>query len=191
MDYPVSFKVDKVTKLEGNWYWELDNIQYVLSFYRGKEKIPRRRVIFCEESWKKFKDFIGIFGVEHFKETFAKGNKKLFINSDGHLEFWKHSHNHRGDIHRILKHDEIMRLGKEIGCDTSDIHVHHKNHTKLDNRMENLEVIHKDEHAQRHGHPTWAILLDEWAKEEERKAKEESDRMDGVLDLFKDKSSLT
>ena len=36
-------------------------------------------------------------------------------------------------------------------CSEKDIHVHHINISKFDNTMDNLEVLHKDEHAKRHG----------------------------------------
>jgi len=36
-----------------------------------------------------------------------------------------------------------------------DIHVHHKNENKPDNRRNNLEVLHKDDHAKRHSFDTW------------------------------------
>lgn len=34
-------------------------------------------------------------------------------------------------------------------------HVHHINHDKFDNRLENLELIHRREHPKLHPHPAW------------------------------------
>lgn len=48
-----------------------------------------------------------------------------------------------GMEHRIVAWDHYGPFG-------ADMHVHHKNHDKLDNRPENLEVLTRAEHAKHH-----------------------------------------
>jgi hypothetical protein len=48
------------------------------------------------------------------------------------------------NLHRHLME---KHLGRKLG---SDVVVHHKNHHKRDNRLENLEVVTHAEHAQEH-----------------------------------------
>lgn len=79
------------------------------------------------------------------------------------------------DFHRYLKQDEVEALAKKLKCPIGDIHVHHKNgvrvksvgkkedtlienvNGKYDNTLENLEVLHKDIHAMRHGDNSWEL----------------------------------
>lgn len=55
----------------------------------------------------------------------------------------------RGEAVRKYEHRMIMEayLGREL---TQDEHVHHINGNKLDNRVENLQVITKSEHERLH-----------------------------------------
>lgn len=48
-------------------------------------------------------------------------------------------------LHRLIIENNLNRL-----LNTNEI-VHHKNHNKKDNRIENLEVMSKEEHCQLHG----------------------------------------
>ena len=49
----------------------------------------------------------------------------------------------------IYEHRQVMEahLGRDL---TSDELVHHRNHDKLDNRLENLEVMPRGEHQRMH-----------------------------------------
>jgi hypothetical protein len=47
----------------------------------------------------------------------------------------------------IHRHMMEQHLGRKLG---HDVVVHHKNHDKKDNRLENLEVVTHREHAQEH-----------------------------------------
>ena len=60
-------------------------------------------------------------------------------------------------VHNYLKREDVEKLAKELGVPTQDIHVHHidKDPEKKNNSLNNLEVLHKDVHAQRHGFLTW------------------------------------
>lgn len=58
------------------------------------------------------------------------------------------------DGRKMLEHRWVMEqvLGRPL---RSDEQVHHKNHDRLDNRPENLEVVTSAEHGKRHTiHPT-------------------------------------
>jgi len=61
-------------------------------------------------------------------------------------------------FYRLLKKDEIEEMAEKIGCSKQDIHVHHRNREPKDNRMANLEVLHKDDHAIKHGYLDWETM---------------------------------
>jgi hypothetical protein len=62
-------------------------------------------------------------------------------------------------VHRYFKEKEIEDLAEELGCETKDVHVHHIDECKSNNCSDNLEVLYKDKHAQRHGHLTWDVYM--------------------------------
>ncbi|MDO8528266.1 MAG: hypothetical protein Q7S06_00010 [Nanoarchaeota archaeon] len=76
----------------------------------------------------------------------------LNINDGGYLCSWDYP------IHTELKLIERKKLSEDLGCDLGDIHVHHIDLNQKNNRKKNLEVLHKDNHAKRHGFPSWDAL---------------------------------
>lgn len=60
---------------------------------------------------------------------------------DGYLEKRVNGQNKR--LHRII-------MERHMGRDLTGYHIHHKNHNKLDNRIENLEVLTPSEHSRLH-----------------------------------------
>jgi len=72
-------------------------------------------------------------------------------------------------VHRYLKIKEVEELSKKLDCLIQDIHVHHRNKDPGNNRLSNLEVLHKDEHAKRHGFNDWE-LLQKWRKNNIKKS---------------------
>ena len=79
---------------------------------------------------------------------------KCFFNitEDGYLHFRYEFF----AVHRFLRMKEVKELAKLKKCPLWDIHVHHKNEKKDDNRLRNLQALHKDDHAKEHGYNTWA-----------------------------------
>ena len=80
---------------------------------------------------------------------------KVSVDKKGYLVAQKGKSNYKIQFARYLKKDEIEDMAGEMGCSKRDIHVHHKNSIKLDNREVNLEVLYKEEHAKRHGFNNW------------------------------------
>ena len=66
-------------------------------------------------------------------------------------------------VHRYLKIKEIEELAKKLGVEEKEIHIHHKDKEKENNRLTNLEVLYKDAHARKHGFDTWKEYQ-EWRK---------------------------
>ncbi|PIO07214.1 hypothetical protein COU59_03675 [Candidatus Pacearchaeota archaeon CG10_big_fil_rev_8_21_14_0_10_34_12] len=95
-------------------------------------------------------------GYKEFEKLWEKG--VLQPNKSGYLCV-KDDWNDSIPIHRHLKLEEVKRLAKKLQCDIKDIHVHHVDKNKENNIINNLEVLHKDEHAQRHGVNTWEQLI--------------------------------
>ena len=116
--------------------------------------------------WKKLYIF-DRKGYKIFQDLWSKG--VLTPNKGGYLCVKDKEWNELIRIHNHLKREEIEKLSKKLNCPTKDIHVHHKSgvydkNGKYDNRLNNLEVLHKDEHAKRHGKETWEKYQN-WRKE--------------------------
>ena len=95
-------------------------------------------------------------GYRNFEKLWRKG--VLTINKNNYLCV-KDDWNDLIPIHRHFKLEEVEKLSKQLKCEIKDIHVHHINKKKEDNQLNNLEVLHKDEHAKRHGVNAWEQLI--------------------------------
>lgn len=76
-------------------------------------------------------------------------------NKGGYRE-WRHSRG--GDTWQLYEHRLLAVAEFGFGA-VRDMHVHHKNHMKLDNRPENLEIMTRSEHSSYHSnHPGFGHL---------------------------------
>lgn len=99
-----------------------------------------------------------IFDKINFEEIVPNLMSGKIIARDGYLYF------EGMRIHSWIKYKERIVLKEKLNCDIDDIHVHHINKAKWDNRLNNLEVLQKDEHAKRHGFDTWRELQEDRKK---------------------------
>jgi len=82
-----------------------------------------------------------------------KDDRLLFPNKDGYLCV-KDEWNELIPVHDYLKKQEREELAKKLNCPIKEVHVNHINGLG-DNRLDKLEVLHKDEHARRHNFASW------------------------------------
>ena len=106
---------------------------------------------------------ISVSGMEFLFDSEEEEVKKLSeLSNVGGLEIDKDGYlcEDGFHIHTNLRLIWIQRkeLSEKLDCDIKDIHAHHIYENKQDNRKKNLEVLHKDEHAKKHGFPTWDAL---------------------------------
>lgn len=82
-------------------------------------------------------------------KPYRKGSHKGHSRERGYAVIWNPSHPMARKNGYVLEHRLVMsqHLGRII---TSAEHVHHKNGNRLDNRIENLELLSKHEHPARH-----------------------------------------
>jgi len=112
--------------------------------------------IFCKE------------GYRLFNEEFNDKYHHIIINK-GYLSREHNGHDYPycldiKEFHRWFMRDEVKKLANELECSEKDIHVHHKNEKKWDNTLNNLEILHKDNHAKKHGFDIW-LNFEEWKNE--------------------------
>lgn len=132
--------------------WECDECHKYFFVKRGRatEAIKNNQRKFCSEdckkknwdktSWQRVVDHVNKFGNSNF--TGGVG-----ITTDGYL--WILVKN-RGYQHNQIKlHRYLMeiKLGRPL---LSTEIVHHKNHDKLDNNIDNLEIVTRAEHNRIH-----------------------------------------
>lgn len=87
----------------------------------------------CKIGRKLPKPALGLKGNKHPR---WKGGK--YINSDGYVMVY------RGDGKYVAEHRLITN------CFDPKLIVHHKNHNRADNRLDNLEIMTRAEHAKEH-----------------------------------------
>lgn len=85
------------------------------------------------------------------REMAARSNKgrKAWNNKGGYVNVWGYKRVPVGNSKNMLEHRYVMEqhLGRKL--DRKE-HVHHINGDKLDNRIDNLEVLTNSEHGKRH-----------------------------------------
>jgi hypothetical protein len=87
------------------------------------------------------------------KSPHWKGKPKSNVN--GYIRI------NRADGNHIFEHRYVMEqhLGRPL---RSNEHIHHRNHNKADNRIENLQIVSPSEHARMH---TTGRTIGRWAKQ--------------------------
>ena len=77
------------------------------------------------------------------------------VRGDGYVDLWRPDHPIATGIGYVAEH---RMVAWDAGLLTDpNLQVHHKNHDKTDNRIENLEVLDVAEHARLHaGRAGWA-----------------------------------
>lgn len=118
-------------------------------------KFKGETFLFCEKSYKRFLD------------NFKGQNYLITINKEGYLSR-KFIHitieldAFKQQFHRWLKEKEIEEFANKFNLqnEKQNIHVHHIDENQNNNKLNNLEVLHKDKHAQKHGFNTWEELLE-------------------------------
>lgn len=79
--------------------------------------------------------------------TFNNGRT---ITTNGYVKLNRPDHPLADRSGFVFEHRQVAFDAGLIGAD-ANVHVHHKNHDKQDNRLENLEVLTPTEHAAEHG----------------------------------------
>lgn len=75
-----------------------------------------------------------------------------FSKSEGYMRIWNPSHPMANQSGYVPEHRLVMaeHLGRML---TSDEHIHHINGNRMDNRIENLELVDRHTHPLRHNKP--------------------------------------
>lgn len=128
--------------------------------YCGKEfKVKNYRkdiAKFCSKSCSaKFRyendsDLIESFAYDKSGSNHPMWNGGKTVNSQGYILIYSPDHPYKDKRNYVRKHRLVMEehLGRYLKPDEN---VHHKNGDKQDNRLENLELLTKNEHDELHG----------------------------------------
>ncbi len=89
------------------------------------------------------------YGFKQSEAIYRTGVKKGHSTERGYAVIWNPTHPMARKNGYILEHRLIMaeHLGRML---EEWEHVHHINGNRLDNRIENLELVHRDEHPSKH-----------------------------------------
>lgn len=104
------------------------------------------------EVWKDIEGYEGMYKVSNlgrlysYKRYRTKGGYTYGKECNGYKEFYLC----RGKDDHIRKYVHILVYEAFIGKIPKDYVVHHKNHNKKDNRVENLELLSDSEHKIKH-----------------------------------------
>lgn len=114
----------------------------------SKKYMGKGNPMYGKENWAKGKKRPEMSGINHFA---WKGG--FSINKDGYkvIENELETHGEKIFEHRLVMEQNLGRklLFSEI--------IHHINHNKLDNRIENLMIVSRTEHVKIH--PAWKLSI--------------------------------
>ena len=69
------------------------------------------------------------------------------LMKNGYLQVWAPGHPLAGKQGYVLEHRKVIF---DAGLDATGLVVHHKNHDRTDNRLENLELMTAGDHTRHH-----------------------------------------
>lgn len=139
---PIRGRKEAIAALKANgWVMPEEKRRAISEAHKGKKLSERAKRLIAEAHKGKYKKpkeyFNGLKG----------GNEKL--RKDGYVAVYVPDHPNANKEGYVMKHRLIMEqhIGRFVGKDEI---VHHKNHDRADNRIENLEIMSKKEHAALH-----------------------------------------
>lgn len=113
--------------------------------------------------WKQVKEYEGLYDLRsdgllysHFKNNYTYGSN----NGGGYKYFWlcRNKEDHIRKLAQILVYETF------IGTIPKGYDVHHINHNKQDNRVENLELLTKKKHNETHKEDRTKALIEKHSK---------------------------
>ncbi len=136
------YEMKRIRKDRVNWTAEMK--EKMSASYTGKGNPA-----FGKPAWSRGKKRPEMTGEKHFN---WKGG--FTINRDGYKVIENEIETKQK---KVMEHRKVMEeyLGRKL--ESSEI-IHHKNYNKLDNRIENLMIVTRQEHIRIHP-PTWRLSI--------------------------------